>query len=132
MTMKRIEPKDFCNYGISITGDEMDNGEIRFRMMSEASSYIRVDSCNADNWQNAHYHSEQKEFFFIEKGAAIVVTLEDQKKVINHYSSGEFFVVAPMIPHNVFMEKGSISHTIKWGGTPDWVPFPELDFPTVD
>ena len=118
---------EFREHGIEISGNEMESGEFRFRLASKESSYIRTEAVHASSWQKSHYHREQSECFFIEKGMAISATVESGKVLVRTYQEGDFFIISSMTVHNIFLEKGSISHTIKWGGRPDWNAFPDLD-----
>lgn len=125
--LRDLPLEEFRKHEIEISGNEMENGEFRFRLSSKESSYIRTEAFHASSWQKSHYHREQSECFLIEKGKAITVTIESGKVMIHTYRVGDFFIIGPMIAHNVFLEKGSISHTIKWGGRSDWNAFPDLD-----
>lgn len=125
--LRDLPLEEFQKHGIEISGNEMENGEFRFRLSSKESSYIRVEEFHASSWQKSHFHREQSECFLIEKGMAIVATVENEEVFIHTYRSGGFLLIGPMIAHNVFFTKGSISHTIKWGGQSDWNAFPELD-----
>lgn len=119
--------QDFSEYGIQISGDEMENGELRFRLSSASSSYIRTESIGSTGWQRSHYHSEQTEFFLIEKGEAEVATVENGKVVILRYGGGDTFHVDPRVPHNMRLSENGITHTVKYGGSPDWIAYPQLD-----
>lgn len=113
-------------YGKEISGYKMENGEYRFRLSSDQSAYIRTESTKAV-WQNSHFHSEQTEYFLVEKGEVLFATMENGDIEIRVYSTGDFFFVSPMIPHNMCLSEGGITHTIKFGGMPDWNAFPRLD-----
>jgi len=125
--MRNIDLEEFKMFGIHISGNEMNNGELRFRMTGSESSYIRVESRNAFGWQNSHYHKEQSEWFLVEKGEVFAATLINGKVEIKKYSAGSIFIIHPMVPHNLNFMKGSISHTIKYGGIQDWNASYELD-----
>lgn len=125
--MKRIEPEKFGDLGIQISGDEMKNGEKRFRLSSDKSSYIRTEAGDRSVWQNSHYHSTQTEYFLVEKEEVVLATIEKKKVVFRKYSEGDFFAVEPMMPHNLKIGKNGLLHTVKCGGVPDWNECPELD-----
>lgn len=125
--MRDFDFSEYSTYGIEINGSEMDNGELRFRMSSPDSSYIRTETTKDGGWQNSHYHSEQREVFYIEKGSVLFATMENAEVKIKSYTAGDFFCIEPMIAHNMRMNPDTITHTIKCGGAPDWNAAPELD-----
>ena len=124
---QKVKPEDFIAYGIQTSGVKMDNGETRFRLTSAQSSYIRTETKDQTGWQNSHYHSEQTEVFLVEKGEVLCAAIVDEKIVLKMYYSGECFSVGPMIPHNLRLSKNSLMHTVKYGGKPDWIAYPQLD-----
>ena len=117
---------NYEKYGKEISGYVMDNGEYRFRLSSADSAYIRTES-NDSVWQKSHFHTEQTEHFLVERGEVKLAVIEDGRVVIKQYGEGEYFFVPPMIPHNMCLSKGGITHTVKFGGKPDWKSYPELD-----
>lgn len=124
---QRFYLEDLSKYGIQISGDRMDNGETRIRMTSDSSSYIRTETKDQDGWQNSHYHSEQMEFYLVERGEILFAVIENGKVVIKKYHDGDIFGVNPMVPHSIKMGANGLVHTIKYGGKPDWKESPELD-----
>lgn len=124
---KELEIKDFVQYGILISGNVMENGEMRFRLSSANSAYIRTETKDKTGWQNSHYHSEQTECFLIEKGEAVLAVIENGQVIIQRFHSGDFFCVDPMVPHNMKLSKNGVVHAVKYGGQPDWRACPELD-----
>ncbi len=113
-------------YGLDISGYEMDNGEHRYRLSSEQSAYIRTES-NGTRWQKSHYHTEQTEYYLVEKGQVLFARMDNEKVKVEKYTSGDFFLVLPMTPHNMCLSEGGVTHTVKFGGKPDWNAYPELD-----
>ena len=124
--MRELFKQEYKLYGKEVSGYVMDNDEYRFRLSSPESAYIRTES-NGGSWQKSHYHSEQTEYFLVEKGVVHFATMNDEKMVIHKYGDGDFFFVSPMIPHNMCLSKDAITHTVKFGGKPDWNSYPELD-----
>ena len=57
----------------------------------------------------------------------MVATIMNGKVKMQKYYAGDMFVIQPMVPHNLFLKKGSVSHAIKFGGVPDWNASCELD-----
>lgn len=128
--MKEIENSELNEFGITTKHHIMDNGEKRFRLIgSDGSSYIRTESSAHGGWQNSHYHTTIKELYVIQKGTIIFAELINNNLCTKKYIEGEFFVSHPMIPHNVYMFPGSITHTIKYGDCSknDWNESKELD-----
>lgn len=124
---ERFYSEDLSEYGVLISGDKMDNGETRIRVTSGRSSYIRTETKDQTGWQNSHYHSEQRELYLVETGEALFAAVYNEKVVIRKYCSGDVFVVEPMIPHNVKISADGLTHTVKYGGRPDWNAYPGLD-----
>lgn len=125
--MKNLNLGEFAKFGIGFSGSKMDNGELRFRLYSSESSYIRTEMRGIKGWQKSHYHNYQKEIYFIEKGKVILATFEHMQVEMKSYFAGDTFFVKPGIPHNIFMDVGTITHTIKSGGIADWNAAPYLD-----
>lgn len=124
--IKELFKTVYKEYGKEVSGYEMENGEHRFRLSSTSSAYIRTES-NGKAWQRSHFHTEQTEFFLVEKGEVLFVMLKDGEITIQSYGEGDFFAVQPMIPHNMCLSEGGITHTVKMGGKPDWNGCQELD-----
>ena len=128
--MKDIKNDELINYGIDIKCNVMNNGEKRFRLVSvDGSSYIRTEATSNGGWQKSHYHTTINELYLVQKGTILFVELINDKTNITKYSEGEFCVVQPMIPHNVYLFPNTITHTIKFGNclNPDWNECKELD-----
>lgn len=125
--MREFDQSRFKKYGISTNGSVMDNGEVRFRLFSANSSYIRTEAGKDDGWQNSHYHNEQVEMYIVETGEVLLATRVDGEVVTCLYKAGEYFSVPPMVEHCVKMMSGSITHCVKFGGNADWNPAPLLD-----
>ena len=76
--MKELSTKEALESGISTYHNEMENGEKRFRLSTQSgSSYILTLSPPESAWQNSHYHEKKKEFYVVEKGWVLMVTLEN-------------------------------------------------------
>ena len=125
--MKEFDQSKFKKYGIFTNGSVMDNGEVRFRLFSANSSYIRTEAGEQDGWQNSHYHSEQVEMYIVEMGEILLATRVDNEVAIQLYKAGEYFSVQPGIEHCVKMMGGATTHCVKFRGKADWNPAPLLD-----
>ena len=125
--MREFDQNEFKKYGITTNGSVMDNGEVRFRLFSVNSSYIRTEAGKEGGWQNSHYHNEQVEMYIVEIGEVLLATRVDGKVSVQLHKAGECFCVQPGIEHCVKMMSGSITHCVKFGGKADWNPAPLLD-----
>ncbi len=115
------------DHNIEFSGDKMDNGETRIRLISDTSTYIRTETKDQVGWQNSHYHSEQTEFYLVERGEVLLAVICNGETVIKKYHRGDSFKVDPMVHHNIKMTANGLLHTVKYGGKPDWNASPELD-----
>lgn len=113
-------------YDKEVNGYVMENGEYRFRSSSLDSAYIRTES-KGGSWQKSHFHTEQTVHFIVEKGIVKLATINEGKVEVKQYAEGDYFFVSPLIPHNMCISEGGVTHTVKFGGKPDWISFPELD-----
>jgi hypothetical protein len=70
---QKLTPADMALLGIAITGDRMDNGEYRFRLIKDGPDagygYIMTvmpnDQCG---WQNSHHHEGIVETYTVQDG----------------------------------------------------------------
>ncbi|MBQ7316941.1 MAG: hypothetical protein IJW90_07470 [Clostridia bacterium] len=127
--MKRLYDCDASQHGIHTIHHEMDNGEKRFRLVSEhGSSYIltqgNVNSC----WQKSHVHDHKREYYIVERGYVLLARMIDGKVKIDKFCENDSFSVSPGIAHNVWMSDNAILHTVKFGAKEDdWNNCEELD-----
>ncbi len=124
--MKRLFEEKYDQYGIELNAYDMDNMERRLRMVSNQSVYIRTES-KETHWQKSHFHSEQLEYYLVEKGEVLLAQLIEGNLKITKYQSGGAFCIIPNQPHNLCISNGGILHTVKFGGMNDWISSPELD-----
>ena len=128
--MKEISNFELKKYGIATKHHIMDNGELRFRLIgSDGSAYIRTESSLDSGWQNSHYHTTIKELYLVQKGWILFAELLDDKVIIKKYTSEEYCISKPRVPHNVYMAPDTILHTIKFGdcAKADWERSERLD-----
>jgi hypothetical protein len=114
-------------YGITIKFSKMPtNGEARFRLRSkDGNDYIKtVTKDNAGGWQKAHFHKGLYEKYIVQKGSIICAICLNNEITANVYKQGECFTIEKNIPHNIYMNKETIIHTIKIG---DAIINPESD-----
>jgi len=132
MARRIISPEDAEeNYGIVASHNEMDNGELRFRLMcfkDEETGYIRTQTEESkEGWQNAHCHHGLLETYIVQEGSIVFAEFKDGQPVCREYMPGDVFTVKPYIPHNVYMRKNSVIHTVKHGKA---VPNPNKEVPS--
>ena len=127
--MKQLTDKEAAALGVSAVHHEMDNGELRFRLVSEAgSSYILTRSTGQNGWQSSHVHHKKQEFYVVEKGCALFALLQNGEVQFQKLQENESLAIPTGVPHNVLLSENALLHTVKYG-TPeeDWHPCPELD-----
>lgn len=127
--MKQLSPKDAKSYGIRTAHHKMDNGELRFRLVSEhGSSYILTQSTAKNGWQNAHVHRLKDEFYLVEEGVVLVARLIDNELKLDKLCKMDTMHIPPNVPHNVLISDNAVLHALKFGAqAEDWTPCPELD-----
>ncbi len=127
--MKRLTDVEAIKYGISSVHHEMDNGELRFRLVSEnGSSYILTQSTENNGWQKSHVHYKKREVYVVEKGVVLMAQLIDGEAKITKLCENDVVSVPVGIPHNVRMSDGAVLHALKYGAQEeDWNASPELD-----
>lgn len=127
--MKQLSEKEATEYGIHTAHHEMDNGELRFRLLSEhGSSYILTKSTGDNGWQKSHVHYRKQEFYLVEKGVVFIALLIDNEVQIKKLCENDSLLITPGVPHNVRMSDHALLHTIKYGTTDeDWNGCEELE-----
>ena len=115
--MRDISSEDAAKrHGITTCHQEMDNGELRFRLRkSDGSAYVRTESSPLGAWQNSHYHENIRETYIVQKGWIAYAELIEGERVINVYEAGELFTTKPHVIHNVYMPANAVIHTVKYG-----------------
>lgn len=119
--MSKITNEDASRiYGIDTKHEIMENGELRFRLLSEdGSAYIRTVSGDAGAWQNSHFHKQVRETYIVQEGWIAYAELINGVLVGHVYRKDETVTTQPNIIHNVYLPKGAIIHTVKHGNTKD-------------
>ena len=127
--MKRLTDEEAGKYGIGTVHHEMDNGELRFRLVSDSgSSYILTKSTENNGWQRSHVHYKKREVYVVEKGVVLMAQLIDGEAKITKLCENDVVSVPVGIPHNVRMSDSAVLHALKYGvQEEDWNPSPELD-----
>ncbi len=111
-------------YGVSFSHQIMENGELRFRLISsDGSSYVRTVSVT-DGWQFAHYHKTGHEVYIVQDGWMVMATLVKRKCILKRYGPGSVILLDSLTHHNIFLPSAAVIHTVKYGMTvyEDWWP----------
>jgi hypothetical protein len=121
-------------YGVTTSHSRMDNGELRFRLVStDGSAYVRVEAAADSGWQNSHYHHAILETYMLQKEWAAFAELEDGRVVHRIMRPGDVYTTRPGISHNVYLPAGAVIHTVKHGDATeenDWYSDELLDSKT--
>ncbi len=127
--MKQLSDKEAEKYGIHYMHHEMENGELRFRLVSDSgSSYILTKSIGRNGWQKSHVHYQKREFYIVEKGVVLIALLIEGRVCIETLCENSSFSVPVGVPHNVCMSEDAVLHTVKFGTKDeDWNGCKELD-----
>lgn len=127
--MKRLSDEDANKHGIHTIHHEMENGEMRFRLVSEnGSSYILTRSTLNNGWQKSHIHYKKREFYVVEKGFVLIALLVGNEVKIKKLCENDSFFIPVGVAHNVLMCDNAVMHTVKFGTQDeDWNSSTELD-----
>lgn len=127
--MREISDQEAKKRGISAVHHEMENGEMRFRLVSDSgSSYILTKSPANTGWQNSHVHCVKREYYIVEKGSMYIAMLTDGKLQIQKLCENDSILIPAGVAHNALMSSDAIVHTVKFGTVDeDWNSCPELD-----
>lgn len=104
-------------YGLSTLHEQMDNGELRFRLKhSGGSAYIRTEASQASGWQNSHYHAQVRETYIVESGWMALAELIGGETRIRLFDAGDLVTTSPKVVHNVYLSDAAVIHTVKHDG----------------
>jgi hypothetical protein len=136
MARKQLSAEDAQSlFGIKAIHEQMDNGELRFRLMGSngaGSGYIRTEARSAGGWQKSHKHLGTTETYIVEREWMALASMDQRQPsaVIKIYRPGQIVTTEIGVVHNVYLPTESIIHTVKItsedGGT-DWIPAPKFD-----
>ena len=127
---RRLTEDEITEHGISTNHEIMDNGELRFRLVSsDGSCYIRTVAPEKGVWQNSHHHATISETAIVQKGWVAFAEYINEKLVLRKIETGEMFTTKPGVPHNMYLPKNSVIHCVKHGdcSVNDWIASPVLD-----
>ena len=129
--MRELTIKEINASGIRTHHTIMDNGEKRYRLISDKdkTSYIRTECQRSEELQKSHYHKHFKEMYIVQKGQIDIYQYIDKKIIKKHLVASEYLEIKNSIPHNVYTYPNAVIHTVKYGNSQDedWYAYPELD-----
>ncbi len=111
----------FAGAGLTLSANQMENGELRFRMIApDGSGYIRTVAGQHGGWQNAHYHEGVMETYVVQSGwmgFVQVVSLDEVSMLaeILVLKVGQAITTKPQVAHNIYLPAGAVIHTVKYG-----------------
>jgi hypothetical protein len=128
----QINPEDAASkHGITTNHEVMKNGELRFRLnRNDGTAYILTIAGENGAWQNSHSHKQSQETYIVQTGWMAFAELKPGKAPLFRIcEAGEVFTTTPGVPHNVYLPKGAVIHTVKHGDVipDDWFACLELD-----
>lgn len=105
-------------HGVSTLHEQMDNGEVRFRLKhSGGSAYIRTKASDRSGWQNSHYHAKVRESYIVESGWMALAELTIGEARIRVFEAGDLVTTSPGVVHNVYLSDTAVIHTVKHGAS---------------
>lgn len=128
--MRKIEDKELAKFGVRTKHEEMDNGELRFRLTSDdGSGYIRTVAGKTGAWQNSHSHNYIQETYIVQSGWMAFAQLRHSAIQVRVFKPGEVLTIERNVVHNVYLPQGAITHTVKHGSCrgADWIADEEFD-----
>ena len=127
--MQKLTDKQAINFGIQPVHHQMDNGELRFRLTRDTgSSYILTLGSEQSGWQSSHVHLQKREFYIVEQGWIVIALWQAEQLTFRRLGPDDSFLLPPGLPHNVYLSKDTVLHTVKYGAADaDWKAAPELD-----
>ncbi|MCX5653487.1 MAG: hypothetical protein NTY65_02395 [Planctomycetota bacterium] len=128
--MERMPGDYIGRYGMYNNHERMDNGEMRFRLMStDGSGYIRTVAGAAGAWQNSHSHAHIVETYIVQTGWMVLAELRNGQLVPLKLEPREIVTTEIGVIHNVYLPPHAVIHTVKHGDWPeeDWIQSHEFD-----
>ncbi len=115
--MRSISPEEAASkHGITTRHDEMDNGEVRFRLeKQDGVAYIRTEASALGGWQQSHSHVTATETYIVQRGWIAHASLLGDAPQIFLVPAGESVTSPPGMVHNIYMPANSVMHTLKHG-----------------
>jgi len=137
MEKRRLSSTEVAASGMINNHEQMENGELRFRLRNEndGSGYVRIVAGTEGAWQNAHFHTGVRECVIVQKGWMAFAKKIDGGIHMRILREEEMIVSEPGVVHNTYLPVGAIIHCVKFGsnvaekisGKADWHSSPEFD-----
>lgn len=103
-------------YKIFTRHHEMDNGELRFRLLKENGTGCAItEAGNNGFWQESHCHKNTRETYIVQKGWIACAKMRNEQCKIQIFKEDEIFTIESDTCHNIYMAKGAVIHTVKHG-----------------
>lgn len=114
-------------FGASTDHERMPNGEVRLRLTSAGGGYIKTLRPGAGAWQKSHLHRTLTETYVIQAGWMALVELTGDEPKVSLHLPGDVISTRADVAHTVYLSANAVIHTVKHGGTGDWIPCERLD-----
>ncbi len=129
---KMYKEWNYEEHGVKVNIDIMNNNEERLRFIDfeNNSSYIKTISKDNAYWQKSHYHKQTKEVYIVIEGNITIAEKMGSKVQMIKVEKGNGHLVNKGVVHNVYMDKGTVVHTLKLSDNivdKDWYSDIELD-----
>jgi hypothetical protein len=125
-----------CKFGVRAQHSRMDNGELRYRLVSnDGSAYVRTEASAVGGWQNSHYHKSVLETYIIQNGWAAFAEFFGDDVRLWIMQPGDVYTTQVGVPHNIYLPAHAVTHVVKHGHNgqiDDWFADPSLDEMTKD
>lgn len=115
--MRSISSEEAASkYGITTRHNEMDNGELRFRLENpDGVAYIRTEASARGEWQNSHSHATATETYIVQRGWIVHASLCSGAPQFSLVAEGESITSPPGMVHNIYMPSNAVMHTLRHG-----------------
>jgi mannose-6-phosphate isomerase-like protein (cupin superfamily) len=128
---REIETQEARAKGVWTQHSEMPSGELRFRLRhDDGTGYSRTEAGDSGGWQTSHHHHSVRETYITQRGRMAFAELIDGGLRIRLFGPGEICTTEPKVPHNVYLYRNTVIHTVKHGdegSVADWHAEPSLD-----
>ena len=127
---RALNDEEVGQAGVSTAHEELENGELRFRLRCrDGSAYIRTVAAAQGGWQAAHSHCCLRETYVVQEGWMALAELHDGTLRIRVLLAGAVVTVEPGVEHTVYLPGHAVIHTVKHGlaGVSDWRGAPRVD-----
>jgi hypothetical protein len=111
-----IDAQEARAKGVWTHHSEMPNGELRFRLRhDDGTGYSRTEAGDGGGWQKSHHHRTVRETYITQHGRIAFAELIDGELRIRVFGPHEICTTEPNVPHNVYLYRDTVIHTVKHG-----------------